>query len=105
MIAALQSILTPIVNQAVAEAVKAKDEEIKRLKRELAESELKIDELERYSIKKNSLNITGLPETSGESTLPLVRDLGAMIGASDPRISTPATESAVKPLRGIVSLL
>ena len=63
MIAALQSILTPIVNQAVTEAVKAKDEEIERLKRELADSKLKIDELEQYS-RKNSLNITGLPETS-----------------------------------------
>ena len=81
MIAALQAILTPIVNQAVTEAVKAKDEEIERLKRELADSKLKIDELEQYS-RKNSLNITGLPETSGESTSQLVRDLGAMIGVN-----------------------
>ena len=81
MIAALQSILTPIVNQAVTEAVKAKDEEIERLKRELADSKLKMDEFEQYS-RKHSLNIAGLPETSRESTSQLVRDLGAMIGVN-----------------------
>ena len=41
MITALQSILSPIVNQAVMEAARAKDEEIGRMSRELAYSKIK----------------------------------------------------------------
>ena len=94
----LQAVLTPIVDKAVAQSVgeavsravqtameamearmEAKDQEILRLKRDLTDSETKLDELEQYS-RKNSLNITGIPESQGESTSQLIRDLGKMIG-------------------------
>ena len=79
MIAALRDIFTPIIDKAVAEAVKAKDEEIGKLKQELAEQRRVINDLEQYS-RKNCLNIAGIPECSGENINSKVAELGRAVG-------------------------
>ena len=79
MAACLEAILGPIVSRAVSAAMEAKDEEIAKLKEEVTECKLKIDELEQYS-RKNCLNVTGIPETSEESTNQIIKDLCKVIG-------------------------
>ena len=78
MSAALEAILVPIVGAAVKAAMETREEEISKLKRELTDTKAKLDELEQYS-RKNCLNIAGVPETAGESTSQLVRDLAKSI--------------------------
>ena len=76
--AVLQAILAPIVGAAVKEAMEKKDEEIAKLREELKETRTRLDDLEQYS-RKNCVNISGVPETAGETTSELVRDLGTML--------------------------
>ena len=73
--AVLEAILAPIVGAAVKAAMDAKEEEISKLKEELKEVKTKLDDLEQYS-RKNCVNISGIPESAGESTSKLVCDLG-----------------------------
>ena len=79
MISALQDIFTPIIDRAVSAAVKDKDEEIGRLRQELAEQRRTINDLEQYS-RKNCLNISGIPESSGENVVSKVAELGKAVG-------------------------
>ena len=74
----LQAILAPIVGAAVKEAMDRKDEEIAVLREELRETRARLDDLEQYS-RKNCVNISGVPETAGESASQLVRDLGQVL--------------------------
>ena len=79
MISALRDIFTPIIDRAVSAAVKDKDEMIGRLEREIAEQRRTINDLEQYS-RKNCINISGLPESTGENVISKVAELGAVVG-------------------------
>ncbi|KAF0307301.1 hypothetical protein FJT64_018513 [Amphibalanus amphitrite] len=76
--AVLEAVLAPIVAAAVKAAMESKEEEIAVLREELKETKAKLDDLEQYS-RKNCVNISGVPETAGESTSQLVRDLSKII--------------------------
>ena len=78
-ISAFGDIFKPIVDSAVAEAVKAKDEQISRLEAELLEQKEKYNDLEQYS-RKNCVNISGLPETPNEDLTSKVIQLGTALG-------------------------
>lgn len=74
-----EEILAPLIQQAVTDAVAAKDEEIDRLKTEIAHQKQVINDLEQYS-RKNCLTISGLPERANESVSQTVIDLARVVG-------------------------
>ena len=78
-VSAFGDIFTPIVDRAVAEAVKVKDEQIRYLEGELMEQKERNNELEQYS-RKNCVNISGLPETPNEDLPTKVIQLGTALG-------------------------
>ncbi|KAF0302267.1 hypothetical protein FJT64_025619 [Amphibalanus amphitrite] len=81
--AALEAVLAPMVAAAVKAAMESKEEEIAVLREELKETRAKLDDLEQYS-RKNCLNISGIPETVGESTAQLVPcTVGVTINQTD----------------------
>ena len=67
------------VNFAVAEAVAEKDREISELRQELQQTADQVNELEQYS-RKNSVNISGVPEMQGESVAQRVIDIARAAG-------------------------
>ena len=67
------------VKEAVAEAVAAKDEEIRELREELDDTKVRLNELEQYS-RRLCLSVSGVPESANESTNRLVTDLAKMAG-------------------------
>ena len=77
----IQSLLREQVRAAVAEAVAAKDKEITELKDELRRTNEQLNELEQYS-RRLCINITGIPETAGESTDQIATDLAKMAGVT-----------------------
>ena len=71
-IARLQDkLLGPIISHYVAEAVRAKDQEIEHLRLHLTAARAEMDNLEQYS-RRNTLTISGIPETEREDTDALV---------------------------------
>ena len=74
-----EKLLAPIISQCVAEAVQTRDREIEQLRAQLSAAQNDVDSLEQYS-RRNSLMITGLPESARESTDALVIDLAKAAG-------------------------
>ena len=74
-----EEVLAPLIQQAVTDAVAAKDEEISRLRTEIAHQRQVINDLEQYS-RKNCLTISGLPERSNESASQVVIELARVVG-------------------------
>ena len=70
-----------VVEAAVAEAVATKDAELRELKEELAETKMKLNDLEQYS-RRLCINVSGIPERSDESTDQLVTDIAKMAGVT-----------------------
>ena len=75
----LQELLKAHVREAVAEAVAAKDDEIRELREELEDTKVRLNDLEQYS-RRLCLNVTGVPEKSNEDTNEIVMDLAKMAG-------------------------
>ena len=74
-----EKLLAPIVNRHVTEAVRARDQEIESLRTQLTATRDELDSLEQYS-RRNTLTISGLPETQRENTDALVIDLARAAG-------------------------
>ena len=68
-----------ILREVVAEAMAAKDAEIADLRDQLRKANTHINELEQYS-RRLCVNVSGVPESSGESTDQIIVDLGKMAG-------------------------
>ncbi|KAF0302213.1 hypothetical protein FJT64_025677 [Amphibalanus amphitrite] len=76
-----QSLIQEMVTGAVAEAMAARDTEIAELKDQLKRTTDQLNDLEQYS-RRLCVNITGVPETTGESTDQIVTDLAKMAGVA-----------------------
>ena len=76
-----EKLLAPIVSRYVAEAVQARDREIESLRVQLTAARSDIDGLEQYS-RRNTLTISGIPETERENTDALVMDLARAAGVT-----------------------
>ncbi|KAF0287561.1 hypothetical protein FJT64_014026 [Amphibalanus amphitrite] len=76
-----EKLLAPIISQCVAEALQTRDREIEQLRAQLSAAQNDVDSLEQYS-RRNSLMITGLPESARESTDALVIDLAKAAGVT-----------------------
>lgn len=81
-------VMAPIIRSLVTEAVAERDQQISDLKQELKEvrTELKevrteVNALEQYS-RRSCLNISGMPESTGESTDEIVRSVAAAAGVT-----------------------
>ena len=77
----IQSLLREQAKMAVAEAVAAKDNEIAELKEQLRRTNEQLNDLEQYS-RRLCMNISGIPETAGESTDRIVTDLASLAGVN-----------------------
>ena len=97
-ISAFGDIFKPIVDRAVAEAVQAKDEQIRHLEDELMEQREKYNELEQYS-RKNCINISGLPETPNEDLAAKMIQLGSKLGVTLSAADIDTTHRLGKPDR------
>lgn len=75
----VQELFKAQVREAVAEAMAAKDKEIKELRAELDDTKAKLNELEQYS-RRLCLNVSGVPEGPNENTNQIVTDLAKMAG-------------------------
>ena len=81
-IARLQErLLGPIVSRHVAEAVRVKNQEIEHLRSQLTAVRADMDNLEQYS-RRNTLTISGIPETEREDTDALVIGLAKAAGVT-----------------------
>ena len=70
------------MNAAVTEAIAAKDGDIADLKDQLAKkNNSQLNELGQYS-RRVCVNVSGIPETAGESTDQVTMDLGKMAGVT-----------------------
>ena len=76
-----EKLLAPIVNRYVTEAVRTRDQEIERQRTQLTATRNELDSLEQYS-RRNTLTISGLPETQRENTDALVIDLARAAGGN-----------------------
>ncbi|KAF0303428.1 hypothetical protein FJT64_024589 [Amphibalanus amphitrite] len=76
-----QSLIQEMVTGAVAEAMAARDTEIAELKDQLKRTTDQLNDLEQYS-RRLCVNITGVPEMTGESTDQIVTDLAKMAGVA-----------------------
>ena len=85
----------------VAKAVAAKDREIADLKDELRRTNDQLNDLEQYS-RRLCINVTGVPETAGESTDQIVTDLAKMAGVTVTRADIDGTHRIGKPGTGKV---
>ena len=74
-----EQLLAPLVQQAVADGMVARDEEISHLKQELAKQKQEVNDLEQYS-RKNCLTISGLPDKPNESVSQTVTELARAVG-------------------------
>ena len=77
----VQSLLREQAKMAAAEMMAAKDSEIAGLKEELRRTNERLNELEQYS-RRLCVNVSGIPETAGESTDQIVTDLASMTGVT-----------------------
>ena len=77
----VQALLAEQIRAAVAEAVADRDREIADLKQQLKCTSLQLNELEQYS-RRLCVNVSGVPETAGESTDRVVMDLARMAGVA-----------------------
>ena len=77
----IQSLLREQAKMAAAEMMAAKDSEIAELKEELRRTNERLNELEQYS-RRLCVNVSGIPETAGESTDQIVTDLASMTGVT-----------------------
>ena len=77
----VQALLAEQIRAAVAEAVADRDQEIADLKQQLKCTSLQLNELEQYS-RRLCVNVSGVPETAGESTDRVVMDLARMAGVA-----------------------
>ncbi|KAF0298397.1 hypothetical protein FJT64_004264 [Amphibalanus amphitrite] len=76
-----QSLIQEMVTGAVAEAMAARDTEIAELKDQLKRTTDQLNDLEQYS-RRLCVNITGVPEMTGESTDQIITDLAKMAGVA-----------------------
>ena len=76
-----EKLLAPIVNRHVTEAVRTRDQEIERLRTQLTAARNELDSLEQYS-RRNTLTISGIPETDREDPDALVIDLAKAAGVT-----------------------
>ena len=98
-IARLQDkLLGPIASRHVAEAVRAKNQEIDHLRFQLTAARAEIDNLEQYS-RRNTLTISGLPEKERENTDALVMDLAKAAGVTVAMADLDRTHRIGKPKR------
>ena len=97
----IQSLLLGKMEAIVAKAVAAKDREIADLKDELRRTNDQLNDLEQYS-RRLCINVTGVPETAGESTDQIVTDLAKMAGVTVTRADIDRTHRIGKPGTGKV---
>ena len=80
-----EGLLAPIVSRHVAEAMEASSREVEFLRDQLTSVRSELDSLEQYS-RRNSLTVSGLPETEQENTDALVKTqtpAGVSVTAAD----------------------
>ena len=76
-----EKLLGPIISRHVEEAVRAKNQEIEHLRSQLTAVRAEMDNLEQYS-RRNTLTISGIPETEREDTDALVIGLAKAAGVT-----------------------
>ena len=76
-----ERLLAPIVSRHVAEAMEVSSREVEFLRVQLTAVRSELDSLEQYS-RRNSLTISGLPETEQENTDTLVIDVARAAGVT-----------------------
>ena len=84
VVAAVEKLMTPVVNRAVeaavAPAVASKDAEIRTLKDDLRRVTQQLNDIEQYS-RRLCVNISGIPEDPNEDAKKIVRELADITGA------------------------
>ena len=93
------TLLGELMRTAVAEMMAAKDTEIAELKDQLRRTNDQLNDLEQYS-RRLCMNISGIPETAGESTDRIVTDLAKMAGVTVTPADIDRTHRIGKPSDG-----
>ena len=93
------SLLGEVLKSAVAEMVAAKDSEIAELRDQLRRTNDQLNDLEQYS-RRLCINVSGIPETEGESTDRIVTDLAKMAGVAVTPADIDRTHRIGKPSSG-----
>lgn len=95
----VQSVIAPIVKTAVSEAVAEKEREIESLRSELRETQQIVNDLEQYS-RRYCLDISGVPESTGEETDSLVMEVARAAGVTISRDDIEVSHRVGKPRPG-----